>query len=164
MIVWKFRYSIATVICIVLFQSCDYFETKKISSQEFLQEELKSIRWNEVDTYPVFESCKNISEKERLKACFQQTLTVAIYRSIASLKKPVKTTINDTLQVHFTVSKEAKLEISKLVIDSLLQSQLPEMEQAIFQTIDSLQPIAPAYKRGIPVTTTFILPIKVVTD
>ncbi len=164
MIVWKYSNSIATIAFLFLLQSCTYFETKKIPSETFLEEELKTINWNEVDTYPVFKMCENLSEKEKLKSCFVQTLTTTIYRFIASEKKPVNTTINDTIKVHFTVSKKAKLEINQLEIDSLTKAQLPKIERLIYQSIDSLQPIAPAYKRGVPVNTSFELPIVIVTN
>ena len=39
---------------------CNNFETKKISSEEVLCQEPKSLNWREVDEYPAFENCKKI--------------------------------------------------------------------------------------------------------
>jgi hypothetical protein len=49
-------------------------------------------------------------------------------------------------------------------IDSVLSNQLPLLENKLIEGLDSFQPIAPAYKRGIPVKTSFKLPIIIKTD
>ena len=147
----------------MVFQSCGYIETRKISAEEIYKQELKTINWNNVDTYPVFKNCDHLTEKE-LKNCFEQTLTATIYKTVSKLKKPVPVYLNDTLTVYFTISKDAVLKISNIKLDSIAQSQIPELKSIIIKSIDSLQPIAPAYKRGVPVKTGFKLPIVIVTD
>ncbi len=149
---------------VLVLQSCAYFETKKISSEDVYNQELKTINWNDIDTYPVFKSCETNPENQDLKLCFEKTLHTSIFETINSVSKKVRVDINDTILVHLSISKEAKLKITQVEIDSLLQTQLPKLEGLIYQAIDSLQPIAPAYKRGIPVKTSFTLPIVVVTD
>jgi hypothetical protein len=49
-------------------------------------------------------------------------------------------------------------------IDSLLKVQIPSLATNIIEGIKTLQPIAPAYKRGIPVKTTFKLPLVIKTS
>ena len=49
-------------------------------------------------------------------------------------------------------------------IDSLLKVQIPLLATTIMEGIKTLQPIAPAYKRGIPVKTTFKLPLVIKTS
>ena len=53
------------VLCIMA--SCQYFETDKISSDTFYDQEIKTISWNQVDQYPTFVSCQKDSEKKERK-------------------------------------------------------------------------------------------------
>jgi len=144
--------------------SCQFFETEKISSKTFLEEEIKSINWNDVDQYPIFQNCENKIEKTSQKSCFETTLINHLYQSIQSKKTIVSTDLNETIVIDFTVNEKGILSVSNIKMDSILQNQLPLLENKIIQGLDSLQPIAPAYKRGIPVRTTFKLPIVIKTD
>ncbi len=144
--------------------SCQFFETKKISKETFFEEEINSINWNEVDQYPVFLACENFTEKRDQKSCFETTLSTKIYQSIPIEKIVVSNDLNDTIFLEFNVNVQGKMSLNSIEIDSLLQKEIPLFESYILQSIDSLQPIAPAYKRGIPVQTTFTLPIVIKTD
>jgi hypothetical protein len=144
--------------------ACKNFESKKISSETILEEELHAIKWNDVDTYPVFKTCDSVSEKETLKSCFENTLITAVYNSISVISKPVPIAISDTIPVYVTISKDATLSIKNIAVDSIISTHFPEIKSQIYHSIDSLTLIAPAYKRGIPVTTEFILPVVIVTN
>ena len=159
------RFDILLLLLIsVGFSSCQFFETEKISSETFLEEEIKAINWKEVDQYPVFQNCENETEKEQQKSCFETTIINHLYQSIQSEKTTVLKDINETIIIDFMVNEKGELSISTMKIDSVLSNQLPLLENKIIQGIDSLQPIAPAYKRGIPVKTTFKLPIVIKTN
>lgn len=151
------------VIILILTTSCQFFETEKISKETFFEEEINAINWNEVDQYPVFSECENETEKLKQKECFESTLSSQLYQSIPIEKIVVSKDLNDTIFLAFTVSIEGELTVNNIVIDSVLQQELPSFESYILQSIDSLQPIAPAFKRGIPVQTTFSLPIIIKT-
>lgn len=144
--------------------SCQFFETEKISSETFLEEEIKSINWNDVDSYPVFKECENISEKLEIKSCFETILSRHLYTSINSDKIIVSNDLNQEIFIDFLVNEKGELVITSIVMDSLLQTELPLLKNLIIKSIDSLQPIAPAYKRGIPVRTTFKFPIVIKTE
>ncbi|MFK5983608.1 MAG: hypothetical protein QM499_11890 [Flavobacteriaceae bacterium] len=144
--------------------SCQFFETEKISSETFLEEEKKSINWKEVDQYPVFQNCENETELLSQKSCFETTLINHLHQSIQSENTIVSEDINETIIIDFIVNEKGILSVSNIKIDSVLRNQLPLLENKIVQGLDSLQPIAPAYKRGIPVKTTFKLPIVIKTN
>ena len=144
--------------------SCQFFETEKISSETFLEEEIKSINWKDIDQYPVFQNCENETELASQKSCFETTLISHLYQSIQSENTIVSEDINETIIIDFMVNEKGELSISNMKIDSVLKNQLPLLENKIIQGLDSLQPIAPAYKRGIPVKTTFKLPIVIKTN
>lgn len=72
--------------------------------------------------------------------------------------------VYDTVKVRFEISSSGRLSILEIEMDTLLQKEFPDLEMLIFNSVDSLQPVAPAYKRGIPVKTQFILPVIVQTN
>ena len=147
-----------------VFSSCQFFETEKISSESFLEDEIKAINWKDIDQYPVFQSCENETEKASQKSCFETTLINHLYQSIQSENTIVSKDLNETIIIDFMVNEKGTLSISNMKIDSVLSNQLPLLENKIIQGLDALQPIAPAYKRGIPVKTTFKLPIVIKTN
>lgn len=151
------------VVLSVLFQSCQYFETEKISSETFIEDEIKSINWKDVDQYPIFSNCESFTEKELQKSCFEITISSQLYKVINSENTIVTSDLNETLVLDFLVDEKGKLTITSMKIDSLLKVQIPLLETNIIQGIKTLQPIAPAYKRGIPVKTTFKLPLVIKT-
>lgn len=144
--------------------SCQFFETEKISSDETFKEEIQAIDWKDVDQYPVFENCKTNFEKIEQRNCFASTISSKMYQSISDKNLIAVREVYDTILVDFAVSKNGELSIMKIELDSLLQKEYPHLKEWIFNSIDSLELIAPAYKRGIPVKMQFSLPVVIQTD
>lgn len=153
------RYRLFLIVFFFLATSCQFFETKKISTETFYEEEIKSINWKDVDQYPAFKDCEKFTEKNIQKTCFESTLTSHLYNSISSKNIIARHRLQDTITLKFSISKTGELRVTKIEIDSLLEVDFPMLKQYILQSIDSLPTVAPAYKRGIPVNTTFVLPI-----
>lgn len=153
------RYRLFLIVFFFLATSCQFIETKKISTETFYEEEIKSINWKDVDQYPAFKDCEKFTEKNIQKTCFESTLTSHLYNSISSKNIIARHRLQDTITLKFSISKTGELRVTKIEIDSLLEVDFPMLKQYILQSIDSLPTVAPAYKRGIPVNTTFILPI-----
>jgi hypothetical protein len=152
------------LLILLLACSCQLFETKKISTETFYEEELQSINWKDVDQYPVFADCESYSEKEVQKQCFERTLTNHIHAAISRRKIISPYALHDTVYVDFTVARTGRLSVNEFRIDSLTAHIFPNLREWILQSMDSLQPVAPAYKRGIPVRTDFKLPIAIRTS
>lgn len=144
----------------LILTSCN-FETKKISSEEVLEQESRSLNWKEVDEYPAFENCQNETELSAAKNCFERTVANTIYSFLASQQPVVTESINDTLFIYLEITKEGEPQIDSVKVDSTVTNQLPEIEQWLRQSIDSLPKIYPASKRGIPVSTVFKMPVVV---
>ncbi|MDT0556352.1 hypothetical protein [Patiriisocius hiemis] len=140
--------------------SCQFFETEKIPSEVFYDEEKQTIDWNDVDQFPVFKSCSNYSEKEAQRTCFENTLNQRLLTTLQQEELQITTQeIIDTVLVHFTVSKEGMLSVKQMDLDSLTATRFPNFKEAVLNAISNLEVDAPAYKRGIPVTTSYTLPI-----
>lgn len=152
------------ILCVISMSSCRYFETEKISKEAFLEEELKSITWNEIDQYPVFSNCESLIEKASQKSCFETTLTSLLYQAIPTDEIKVTDDINDTVNLYFSISNKAELSIIEIKMDSVTKAHLPLLETWFLESINDLNLIAPAYKRGIPVATNFILPVVIQTE
>ena len=154
---------ILCISLIVLTTSCQFFETEKITSETFYEEELKTIDWKYVDQYPAFQSCESHTEKEAQKGCFINTLSSHVQATFQQQKILVAKDIHDTVYLDFSVHKNASLEVTKVVMDSMLSDLLPVLEDRLKLSISELKLVAPAYKRGIPVETKFTLPVVIQT-
>lgn len=143
--------------------SCQFFETEKIASETFYEEEMKTIDWKYVDQYPTVPSCENHTEKEAKKECFVYTLSDLIYTSLEARNIHVTKEINDTIYLDFSVHKNAILEVTKITMDSTTKQHLPSLKDWLLETVEVMKLDAPAYKRGIPVETKFTLPIVIQT-
>jgi hypothetical protein len=149
--------ALLAVAVLVVF-SCN-FETKKISSEEVLELESRTLNWKEVDEYPAFEDCQNEMELLAARECFEREVTENIYAYLSKQQPVVTESIDDTLYLYIQISSKGRPEIDSVKIDSMLTNQLPELRMWLDQSIDSLPKIYPASKRGVPVSTVFKMPI-----
>ena len=152
------------IFLLALATSCQFFETEKVSSEEIYKEEMGTIDWKDVDRYPSFSNCENKLEKPEQKECFINTISSHLYQSISHENMVAVREVYDTVKVNFEVSSNGQLSILKIKMDTLLRREFPNLETWILLSIDSIQPVAPAYKRGIPVKTQFTLPVIIQTN
>jgi hypothetical protein len=144
--------------------SCQYFDTEKISAETFYEEEIKTIDLSQIDTYPIFQECANTMEKEETRLCFENELTARIAQSLSRESLKAINSLQDTLWVNFTISEKAIITVNQVKTDSLIHLEFPKLQEKVIQKIDSFILKAPAYKRGIPVKTSFNLPIVIRTE
>lgn len=147
------------ILLFFIVTSCNYFDVKKTSSEAILNDELKTFNWSEVDTYPTFESCDYAETKDQKKICFQNTLTGIITTHLQEQSIIVSQDINDTLQIQFQISEKGILSLLEVQIDSLVRHEIPNIENMLHNSLDSLPKIFPALKRGQQVKTEFKLPV-----
>jgi hypothetical protein len=93
------------------------------------------------------------------KQCFETTLANHISTQLAKETFVVTQDINDTIILEFLISEKGQLQIEKFTVDSLTIAELPNIQQIIESSLDSLPPIYAALKRGQQVKTQFKLPI-----
>lgn len=144
---------------LIIFTSCDNIQTRKISSEEILSEETRELNWKEVDQYPAFAECRKIMNEEEAKNCFEKKVAGYFYCHLEAQQPVVTEALDDTLYLYLRVSEKGIPSIDSTEIDSLVVQQLPEIKGWLRQTVDSLPKIYPATKRGIPVITTFKMPV-----
>ena len=147
-----------------LLSSCQYFETKRVSSEEVLQEELEALDWSDIDAYPSFPVCDKKMEKEAQRDCFESTILSAIQQKLAKGDWVTSVALSDTVYLELEVDTGGYLGLKTLQLDSLLLDALPRLDSLLMEGIHSLPKPAPAYKRGIPVQSKFTLPLIINTE
>ena len=152
------------VLILFLVSSCQYFETEKISTETFYQEELKTINWTDVDQYPAFPKCEIYTEKTEQKACFENSLANHLRQAFSNHNATAVHNLNDTVTLKFTINNKGKLLLTDLKMTETIGREFPILDKWLQEGIDTLRPVAPAYKRGIPVKTEFTLPIIIKTS
>ncbi len=157
----KYLIIFSLLLCVT---SCDYFDKKKVTSQEILKEDLQTFNWNEVDEYPTFSSCDSSTTKAQRKACFESTLTRHITQELVQEKIVVTQDINDTIIINFLISEKGILSVLDINNHEHITSQIPEIDSLLRQSLKGLPQILPAFKRGQPVKTEFKLPVVVMVN
>lgn len=146
-------------LLVVLLLSCKDFELKKQSADQILEEQLKSINWNEVDFYPRFNNCGTINSKDESKICFDSEIKKAISKHLEGQKIASSNTSNDTLLLKLFVTKEGVLSLEKLIIPEKIELENPKLRSLLNESIETLPKLSPAQKRSVPVPLHTQLPI-----
>jgi hypothetical protein len=151
---------IFSLLCI----SCEGLITQKKSSEDFLEEELKSITWDDVDTYPLFVGCNENDSKALQKKCFETFIHNHINGHLNQGHLVSTTPISDTLMILLQLTAKSEVTILDIKGDTLTFSAFPEIKKLLSESINSLPQAAPALKRGVPVKTQFTLPLVIKTE
>ncbi len=144
--------------------SCNQFATKKLDEQELVEKELQTIKWNEVDQYPSFASCNELTEKEALKNCFVSKVGQTILKTIKPAQRVVSTTLDETVMLQLEVNGEGQLTLIDAIIPEIIHSELPQIDSLLRESVREIDNVQPALKQGQPVKTTLKLPIRIKTE
>lgn len=148
------RFAVFVVSAMLI--SCDYFEKKKIDTESILQEELKSINWNDVDEYPTFALCDSVENK---KNCFEAVVREALNKKLAGQNIVVTEDVSDTILLKLHIDNLGVLTLKNIEMTAMTRTQIPHLDSLLAHGFDSLPKIFPAIKRGQQVATEFQLPV-----
>jgi len=154
---------LSLALCMLL-ASCSRWETKKITTEDFLNQDRYSIDITEVDTYPIFEGCDELSEKEVLKKCFEDYVTNTLYTELSNHTIVVQESIQDTVWIDFIVNETGKFCLDSIHLTPVVRNEIPELPLWIHDATDALPKAEPAMKRDILVKTRFKLPLVLRVD
>ena len=150
-------------ILFLIFFSCDFTFNKELVVEDLVSNDLKTFNWNDVDTYPRFQNCDTIINKESNFDCFVNTITSNLQSNLINNSVVVNSSLSDTLIINFNVTNKGDIVLSELSNESVI-SELNVLIDSIFKnTVSDLPKLYPAIKRGQPVKTKFILPILIST-
>ena len=157
------KYYIASFLILVVF-SCDLTINKELSVNQLVSDELETFNWNDVDTYPRFQNCDTIINKELNFQCFVNTLTSKVQTNLSNTGVRVDKSIKDTVMISFRVSDKGKITLDELFSESEVLTVNLLIDSIFKLSILDLPKLYPAIKRGQPVNTKFKLPILVSTN
>ena len=147
-------------LCLV---SCDWFTSREAKTRALVEEEIRSINWNEVDQFPLFEACQETASKPEQQECFQNTLVMHLSMALQDFEFRSDQSFSDTLFVDFLVDRQGGLSVLSVEENPLLTADNPEFERIVSGSLRSLPRLQPALKRGIPVSARFRIPLVVQT-
>ncbi len=157
-----------TLIIIFCFLSisCEFnFQIdKKITVDEFINEELKSLNWNDVDQYPVFENCLEINNVKNKNNCFVETITSSFRENLKTNNLVLNRTLIDTVRMVLKVDKIGKISIENMTISDQNNKYKEVITKSFENTVSSLPKLYPAIKRGQEVDVIFNIPIIISTE
>lgn len=139
--------------------SCDYFNKKKVYSEELLENEMEMFTWNDVDEYPTFSSCDSTTGKANKKDCFENTLRDILNTNLSQYHIIVSESIEDTVNLKITIDNHGKFSINSIGSSALTKQEIPQLDSLLRRSLDSLPKIFPAIKRSQQVTTQFSFPV-----
>ena len=156
----KYSYLLLLFLCL----GCQNFETKKISSEDLVEEELKELNWQEVEVYPSFKACENLSESQAKKTCFEREFALNLHESLQQKKVILSDSIQEKMLLYISVNAKGVPSLDSLETSVLIEEKVPEMRVWLQKSIEQLPKIYPARKRGIPVKTSFKLPLVIASE
>jgi hypothetical protein len=157
------KYYIASFLILVVF-SCDLTINKELSVNQLVSDELETFNWSDVDTYPRFQNCDTIINKELNFQCFVNTLTSKVQTNLSNTGVIVDKSIKDTVMISFRVSDKGKITLDELFSESEVLNVNLLIDSIFKLSILDLPKLYPAIKRGQPVNTKYKLPILVSTN
>lgn len=147
------------LLLILFIASCDKFS---LSKKEELQKIDTIVDFTSVDFSPSFKICDSLIDKAKKANCFRKTLHQKIRVELQNHSFTVKDSINETVLVNVLINTKGKIILEKIKSSQKIKDQLSELDSILKICVNNLPVIYPAIKRGIPVTTKYQLPIKIV--
>ncbi|WP_339655205.1 hypothetical protein [uncultured Maribacter sp.] len=144
--------------------SCSFFESKQKRTQELINEELRHIDWNSVDSYPYFYTCDETATKAQQKICFEETLISHFQETLNDFEFTLADKESETVDVIFVIDTLGRINVADIKKNALVLNQMPEFDGVITQSLKNLPKLAPALKRGIPVNTKYRIPVQLNTN
>lgn len=155
---------LSVIVILSLFFGCKNFETKKVSADELKSKSLKEVNWKKLSQYPSFPACQKVDARERKRECFEKELARHIYHSLESKKIVLLDSMREEIRLRMEITKEGKARLKKIQLSDSLQEQAPDLKQWLRNSIRELPELNPGHKRGIPVKTSFEIPILIQSD
>ena len=145
---------------IVLFfcTSCDKLSFTKNKDVHVLD---TIVDFTSVDFSPSFKVCDSLIDKAKKAACFRNTIHKKIGAELQKHSLTIKDTIDEVVFVDIIITKKGAVIFQEMTSTENLKQQLPNLDSILQQSVQKLAHIYPAIKRGIPVTTIYRLPIRI---
>lgn len=118
------------------------------------------INFSKVDTPPIFVNCKDLATAQQHK-CFEETIKNVFNEVFFKTYIKKENTLNKNFTIKLTFHKTGKILINKINYKDIFVNRNIKFEKLVEQAVHKLQIKYPATKQGIPVTTTYKLPVQI---
>lgn len=148
-----------TFLMVLLFcTSCDYFS---FSKKKNLQVVDTIVDFTSVDFSPSFKVCDSLIDKTKKSDCFRNTIHQKIGEELQKSSLTVKDSLDEVVYIDVVINQKGQIILDEITSTEKLKEQLPQLDSILKQSVQQLATIRPAIKRGIPVTTKYRLPIRI---
>ncbi|MEO1486070.1 MAG: hypothetical protein AAFU57_09990 [Bacteroidota bacterium] len=144
--------------------SCDFFISQEKITEDLVEEELYQIDWNEVDQYPLFDACRESLPKPEQRACFESTMLEQLSKALEGMTFEVDNDLNDTVLLDFKIDEHGFIRVQSVEERSAVLQEIEDFNATITKRLNDLTTVAPALKRGVPVSIQFRLPVVLNTN
>ena len=150
---------IVVVLSVLVFISCDFISPKKSTSQN--EKEIDTlVNYTTIDTYPLLKACEDCETNDSHRLCFEKELVKDLGDALQQNKIKSEDYFLDTIYLDVLIDRKGKISISKIYESQNIIREIPKFDSILYRSVSQL-PLAerPAYKRGIPVSAKFKLPV-----
>ena len=91
------------------------FESHDKKTQELIEQEMRSIDWNTVDNYPLFETCDETLPKSEQQECFQERLLTHFSSTLKEFEFILNEDVNSVVFVDFTIDQKLLLPVNDVL-------------------------------------------------
>ena len=151
------------ILLIISIGSCDFLTPGTSSTNNDLQVLDTVIDYTKVDVYPIFTDCENYAENDDQKKCFEASLTQKLSALLNKNKLKVKERVNDTAQIDLLIDNTGRARVVEITSGESINTNLPQLDSLIRESIAQLPTIKPAVKRGIFVKSQYRVSVIVKT-
>ncbi len=152
-------------LCIYSLFSCEKIcKVTTVFCKENTQQEPEKIDFTLIDVFPAFKECNSKLTYSESKTCFETTLHQKISDKIQDLQLSSENPIIDTLLIRFSISKKGKFTCKNIKLTPPLNTSFPYLTEDIQSIVENLTKVSPAQKRGIPVVSTYTIPLVIKTE
>ncbi|MFK8298223.1 hypothetical protein ACI76O_08270 [Capnocytophaga cynodegmi] len=140
---------------------------KQAKLDSIVEVKLNEINKDEVDTFPIFKGlCSDTLPKEEQKKCFESSFVKLLTEKLQKEKLEALETINEKILVNIKVDNSGNvalvgLEATDEIIKTLATTNqsFEEILATQLSNISKENPVIPATKQGLEVSTQFTIPI-----
>lgn len=149
------------LILIIFLTSCDKFSFSKTKNIQTID---TIVDFTTVDTFPSFKVCDSLIDKTRKQDCFRKTIHQKIGEELQKHSLAIKDSIDETIFVDLIIDSKGEIVFNKIKSSEKIKKELIDLDSLVQISVKSLPKVYPAIKRGIPVTTKYQLPIRILLE
>lgn len=149
---------LVVLILVVFCTSCDKFPFTK---NKDLQVTDTIVDFTSVDFSPSFKICDAIIEKSAKSDCFRTTIHQKIGEELQKHLITSKDSIDEVVFVNVLINIKGEIIFDEISSSENIKEQVPKLDSILKESVRNLPKIYPAIKRGIPVSTKYRLPIRI---